>query len=55
MLLAYFVTSRLWWIYHALATSPALKHDRDSFLARAWWFWMFKYFEKNVPCDLPRR
>ena len=56
VLLAYFVTSRLWWIYHAMATSPSLKYrSEDNFLARAWWYWIFYYFERNVPCDLPRR
>ena len=56
VVLAYFVTSRLWWIYHAMATTEKLKYrSQDNFLARAWWYWIFYYFEKNVPCTLPRR
>ena len=56
VVLAYFVTSRLWWIYHAMATNINLKtKSEDNFLSRAWWYWMFFYFEKNVPSDLPRR
>ena len=56
VVLAYFVTSRLWWIYHAMATSDKLKYrSEDNFLARAWWYWIFYYFEKNVPSTLPRR
>ena len=56
VILAYFVTTRLWWIYHAMATSHNNKKRSDqNFLSQAWWFWIFHYFEKNVPCELPRR
>ena len=56
VILAYFVTTRLWWIYHAMATSQKFKkRSDDNFLSQAWWFWIFHYFEKNVPCNLPRR
>merc|ERR1712038_413516 len=56
VILAYFVTTRLWWIYHAMATSNHFKKRSDeNFLSQAWWFWIFHYFEKNVPCHLPRR
>ena len=56
VILAYFVTTRLWWIYHAMATSNINKKRSDeNFLSQAWWFWIFHYFEKNVPSHLPRR
>ena len=56
VLLAYFVTSRLWWIYHTLATNPSLKQrTEENILSSAWWFFIFQYFEKNVPSRLPRR
>jgi len=55
VLLAYFVTSRLWWIYHTMATNDNLKMSSDdNILSRAWWFYIFWYFERNVPCKLPR-
>lgn len=56
VLLAYFVTSRLWWIYHTMATNNNLKVSSDeNILSRAWWFYIFWYFEQNVPSHLPRR
>ena len=46
MLLAYFVTSRLWWIYHTMATHQHLKSsDETNIFSRAWWFYIFWYFE----------
>ena len=51
VLVAYWVSSRLWWIYHTLATQAALKEEENS-LSGAWWWHIFLYFEKNVPCDL---
>ena len=56
VLLAYFVTSRLWWIYHTMANNNNLKvSSEENILSRAWWFYIFWYFEQNVPSNLPRR
>ncbi|XP_015515553.1 phosphatidylcholine:ceramide cholinephosphotransferase 2 isoform X2 [Neodiprion pinetum] len=56
VLIAYYVTTRLWYIYHTLANNPYLKqHGPNNFLARLWWFPMFKYFEKNVGGTVPRQ
>ena len=39
-----------------MATSQNFKkRSADNFLSQAWWYWIFHYFEKNVPCNLPRR
>ena len=55
VLLAYFVTSRLWWIYHTMATNTNLKiNSEENILSRAWWFYIFWYLERTVPCQLPR-
>merc|ERR550525_973090 len=55
VLLAYFVTTRLWWIYHAMATHHDLKLNNDNnIFSGTWWFWIFWYFERNVPLQLPR-
>jgi len=55
VLLAYFVTTRLWWIYHAMATHQDLKLNNDAnIFSGAWWFWIFWYFERQVPLVLPR-
>jgi len=55
VVLAYFVTTRLWWIYHAMATHHDLKLNNDNnIFSGTWWFWIFWYFERNVPLQLPR-
>lgn len=46
VLIAYFVTTRVWWVYHALASHPSLQPN-------IWWFNMFAYFERNVPTEFP--
>ncbi|XP_076766403.1 phosphatidylcholine:ceramide cholinephosphotransferase 2 isoform X2 [Xylocopa sonorina] len=56
VLIAYYVTTRLWYIYHTLANNSHLKqYEPNNFLARLWWFPMFKYFEKNVGGTVPRQ
>ncbi|XP_011341853.2 phosphatidylcholine:ceramide cholinephosphotransferase 2 isoform X4 [Ooceraea biroi] len=56
VLIAYYVTTRLWYIYHTLANNSHLKqHGPNNFLARLWWFPIFKYFEKNVGGTVPRQ
>ena len=53
VLLAYFVTSRIWWIYHTLAAHKELKFKSNgNLISEAWWFYMFWYFEENVPTEL---
>ncbi|XP_043507813.1 phosphatidylcholine:ceramide cholinephosphotransferase 2-like isoform X2 [Frieseomelitta varia] len=56
VLIAYYVTTRLWYIYHTLANNSHLKqYEPNNFLARLWWFPIFKYFEKNVGGTVPRQ
>ncbi|XP_066593926.1 phosphatidylcholine:ceramide cholinephosphotransferase 2-like isoform X2 [Prorops nasuta] len=56
VLIAYYVTTRLWYIYHTLANNSYLKqYGPNNFLARLWWFPIFKYFEKNVGGTVPRQ
>ncbi|XP_043483518.1 phosphatidylcholine:ceramide cholinephosphotransferase 1-like [Leptopilina heterotoma] len=56
VLIAYYVTTRLWYIYHTLANNINLKqHGPNNSLARLWWFPLFKYFEKNVGGPVPRQ
>ncbi|XP_033332183.1 phosphatidylcholine:ceramide cholinephosphotransferase 2 isoform X5 [Megalopta genalis] len=56
VLIAYYVTTRLWYIYHTLANNSHLKqYEPNNFLTRLWWFRMFKYFEKNVGGTVPRQ
>ena len=58
VLIAYWITTRIWWLYHTMANNITLKGDTDNpfnYLNRIWWWYIFRYFEKNVPCNLPRR
>ncbi|XP_033229824.1 phosphatidylcholine:ceramide cholinephosphotransferase 2-like isoform X2 [Belonocnema kinseyi] len=56
VLIAYYVTTRLWYIYHTLANNNYLKQNGpNNFFARLWWFPLFKYFEKNIGGPVPRQ
>ncbi|XP_011305541.1 phosphatidylcholine:ceramide cholinephosphotransferase 2 isoform X3 [Fopius arisanus] len=56
VIIAYWVTTRLWYIYHTMANNVQLKqYGPNNFLARLWWFPLFKYFEKNVGGVVPRQ
>ena len=54
VLIAYYVTTRLFWTYHTLANNHwLLKQNGHNYLGREWWFPAFKYFEANIRCSLP--
>ncbi|KAK7862282.1 hypothetical protein R5R35_006649 [Gryllus longicercus] len=56
VIIAYYATTTLFWIYHTLANNPTLKqHGPNNFLARCWWFPLFQYFEQNVGGPVPRQ
>ncbi|XP_023231832.1 phosphatidylcholine:ceramide cholinephosphotransferase 2-like [Centruroides sculpturatus] len=56
VVIAYYVTTRVFWIYHTMANNPSLKTSGDNnFLANVWWFPLFSYFEKNVNSPVPCR
>ena len=58
VLIAYWITTRVWWLYHTMVNNTNLKGDIDNssnYLNRMWWWYIFRYFEKNVPVNLPRR
>ncbi len=50
VVLAYWVTTRLWWIYHTMANDRGLctGKNRQSQLHKFWWWLIFRYFEGNV-------
>ena len=95
VIIAYWVTTRIWWIYHTLANNANLKEldgyaeNPNNFLKKVvcnahwifyfsillffkpnlvytwfiiyliylfqiWWWYIFRYFECNVPVNLPR-
>ncbi|CAF1532923.1 unnamed protein product [Adineta ricciae] len=51
VLIAFFLTSRLFLYYHSLANNAALHSRTDKRLSI--WFPMFSYFEKNIQCMVP--
>ncbi|XP_049951092.1 phosphatidylcholine:ceramide cholinephosphotransferase 2-like isoform X1 [Schistocerca serialis cubense] len=56
VIIAYYVTTTLFWMYHTLANNANLKQNGpNNFLARLWWFPVFRYFEKNVGGPVPRQ
>lgn len=56
VLIAYFITTRLFWMYHTMANNTTLKQSGpNNFLSRVWWYPMFRYFEGNVGGPVPRQ
>ncbi|KAL0281036.1 UNVERIFIED_CONTAM: hypothetical protein PYX00_002152 [Menopon gallinae] len=56
VIIAYYATTRLFWIYHTLASNVKLKEwGPNNYLGRVWWFPVFRYFEGNVAGPLPRQ
>jgi shingomyelin synthase len=56
VVIAYWITTRLWWIYHTMANNPSLiaKENSENFLNRFWWWPIFQYLEGNIGRPLPR-
>lgn len=45
VIIAYYITTRLFWTYHALCQSN--NSSSRSYLVKEWWMPIFNYFEKN--------
>ncbi|KAL1139866.1 hypothetical protein AAG570_006843 [Ranatra chinensis] len=55
ILIAYYVTTRTFYIYHTLANNHNLKkRSANNSLSRLWWFRIFLYFEERVSGPVPR-
>lgn len=55
VVVAYYITTRLFWWYHTMANQQVLKEASPmNLLARVWWYRPFQYFEKNVQGIVPR-
>lgn len=55
VIIAYYVTTRLFWVYHTMSNIVVLKDSSPhNLLTRHWWFRPFKYFERNIKGPLPR-
>jgi len=56
VLLAYFVTTRVWWLYHTLAHNQVLKDSGEhNSISNVCWWHAFRFFERNITGPLPRR
>ncbi|KAM4607542.1 phosphatidylcholine:ceramide cholinephosphotransferase 1 isoform 1-T3 [Polymixia lowei] len=54
VVVAYFITTRLFWWYHTLANQQSLKETQSNPFSRVWWYRLFQYFEENVNGIVPR-
>ena len=55
-LVAYWVTSRVWWTYHTMANTKHLKiSGSHNHMDNIWWWYVFRYAESGVPGEVPRR
>lgn len=55
VIIAYWITTRLWWLYHTMAHHTDLKLSGDHNLMDGLWWWrIFVYLEGNVGGMLPR-
>lgn len=55
VLLAYWVTTRIWWTYHTSACHTHLKaYSEHNYIGNMWWWHVFRYFECNIGGPLPK-
>lgn len=57
VVIAYYVTTRLFWTFHSLLVTPyrAGNGYNHYMIQREWWYWAFTYLERNVRGPVPRR
>lgn len=49
IIIAYYISSRLWYLYHGMACHPPLQQATAiNYFARLWWWSLFRWFEENV-------
>lgn len=53
VVVAYFITSRLFYWYHTMANVQALKCSSDNYLTHTWWNPIFNFLERNVQSQVP--
>ncbi|KAL1249252.1 hypothetical protein QQF64_020257 [Cirrhinus molitorella] len=53
VVVAYFITSRLFYWYHTMANNQALRDSPHNYLSRTWWNHVFNFLEKNVKTTVP--
>lgn len=53
VVVAYYVTTRLFWWYHTMANTHELRGARNNYLSRVWWNPVFNFLERNVQTTVP--
>jgi shingomyelin synthase len=54
VVVAYWISSRLWWTYHTMANIRHVKQSEEHNMFRGLWWWRaFRYFEANIAGPLP--
>ncbi|KAI7794641.1 hypothetical protein IRJ41_020511, partial [Triplophysa rosa] len=53
VVVAYFITSRLFYWYHTMANNQTLRASPRNYLNRTWWNFAFNFLEKNVKTTVP--
>ncbi|XP_052396120.1 phosphatidylcholine:ceramide cholinephosphotransferase 2 isoform X2 [Carassius gibelio] len=53
VVVAYFITSRLFYWYHTMANNRTLRGSTHNYLNRIWWNRVFNFLEKNVKTTVP--
>jgi len=49
VILAYWITTRLWYLYHSMACNSQLKQaSPTNYFTRIWWWTMMRWFEENT-------
>ncbi|GCB70764.1 phosphatidylcholine:ceramide cholinephosphotransferase 1 [Scyliorhinus torazame] len=55
VVVAYYITTRLFWWYHTMANQQVLKEPSETnFLSQVWWYKFFRFLESNVQVIVPR-
>ncbi|XP_072315288.1 phosphatidylcholine:ceramide cholinephosphotransferase 2-like [Eucyclogobius newberryi] len=53
VVVAYYITTRLFWWYHTMANTHSLRRDPNCLLSRTWWNPLFNFLERNVQSVVP--
>ncbi|KAK0142596.1 Phosphatidylcholine:ceramide cholinephosphotransferase 1 [Merluccius polli] len=55
VVVAYYVTTQLFWLYHTMANQQVLKEpSQTNLVSRVWWYRFFLYLEAHVQSPVPR-
>lgn len=54
IIIAYYITTRIFWIYHTMANNAFLKeNEATNQISKEWWFPIFRFLEGNIKHVVP--